>query len=112
MTLHASKGLEFPSIFIVGCEDGIIPFSLLKDYTADPEEERRLFYVGMTRARRFLYLTHTGRRSLYGRVYNLPLSPFVGDIQEELLLREKARYDYREKKIEPKQLSLFDPLSD
>ena len=107
MTLHAAKGLEFPCVFIVGCEDGIIPFSLLQDYKADPGEERRLFYVGMTRARQFLLFTHAKRRSLFGRSLNLPLCPFVANIKEELLIRQRAEYDSKEKKKEPRQLSLF-----
>lgn len=106
-SLHAAKGLEFPCVFIIGCEAGIIPFSLFQGYKAHPEEERRLFYVGMTRARQFLYLTHAKRRSLFGRSLNLPLCPFVADIKEELLRKEQKRYKPRKKSADDGQLSLF-----
>ena len=85
----------------------IIPFPLFQEYEADPEEERRLLYVGMTRARQFLHLTHAKKRSLFGRSFNLPLCPFVADIKEELLSREKMEHGTREKRTEHKQLSLF-----
>jgi DNA helicase-2/ATP-dependent DNA helicase PcrA len=85
LTLHAAKGLEFPVVFIVGCEDGLIP---LHWGAADQEnlaEERRVFFVGMTRARRQLILTHAKRRRFKGAVRQLPPSPFLDDIQRQLL---------------------------
>ena len=60
LTLHAAKGLEFPVVFVVGCEDGLLP--LASPRTADEAEERRLFFVGMTRAQSFLYLSGSRRR--------------------------------------------------
>ncbi|MDY6853097.1 MAG: UvrD-helicase domain-containing protein [Thermodesulfobacteriota bacterium] len=107
MTLHAAKGLEFPCVFIVGCEEGIIPFSLFKEFNTDPQEERRLFYVGMTRAKQVLYLTYARRRTLYGRSLGLPLCPFVANIEEELLKREKQGQNRGKKEKDDKQLSLF-----
>jgi len=107
MSLHAAKGLEFPCVFIVGCENGIIPYSLFQGFEADPEEERRLFYVGMTRAQQFLYLTHAKKRFLYGRSHNLDLCPFVSDIKEEFLRKEKEKYKLKKKNEDSKQLSLF-----
>ncbi len=107
MSLHAAKGLEFTSVFIVGCEDGIIPYSLFHEYRANLEEERRLFYVGMTRAQQFLYLTHANRRSLYGRSLRLPLCPFVSSITAELLLREKGQHKPGDKETGGEQLSFF-----
>ena len=73
MTLHAAKGLEFPVVFIVGMEDGLFPSSRAMDGDAELEEERRLAYVGMTRAMRDLFLTFAGSRySFGGRNYNMP----------------------------------------
>lgn len=73
MTLHAAKGLEFPVVFIVGMEDGLFPSSRAMDGDAELEEERRLAYVGMTRAMKDLFLTFAGSRySFGGRNYNMP----------------------------------------
>jgi ATP-dependent DNA helicase UvrD/PcrA len=83
MTLHNAKGLEFPIVFIIGCEDGVFPHSRSIE-AGDLEEERRLCYVGMTRAKRELYLTYARERALYGaRDWNLP-SRFLDEIPEEL----------------------------
>lgn len=73
MTLHAAKGLEFPVVFIVGMEEGLFPSSRCIEDPADMEEERRLAYVGMTRAMRRLFLTYAGSRFSFGdRSYNMP----------------------------------------
>jgi DNA helicase-2/ATP-dependent DNA helicase PcrA len=104
LTLHASKGLEFQVVFITGCEEGLIPYRLFENTRTDLEEERRLFYVGMTRARRFLYLSTAKKRYLFGREYNLTKSPFLKDIKREL--KEKIIGEYKIKE-EPRQLSLF-----
>ncbi len=73
MTLHAAKGLEFPVVFVVGMEDGLFPSSRASDTEEDLEEERRLAYVGMTRAMRKLFLTYAASRfSFGGRNYNMP----------------------------------------
>lgn len=106
MSLHASKGLEFKCVFIVGCENRLIPLSLFASNTADLDEERRLFYVGMTRAQRFLFLTHARKRYLHGREYCLERSPFVDSIEEELVELSKPKYVKREKK-QDFQLDLF-----
>ncbi|MBN1836509.1 MAG: UvrD-helicase domain-containing protein [Spirochaetales bacterium] len=84
LTLHAAKGLEFACVFIVGCEEGLLPYSLLPGQSTDPEEERRLFYVGMTRARRYLHLSHARRRRLFGRELRLPRSRFLDAIEAGL----------------------------
>ena len=85
MTLHAAKGLEFPVVFMVGMEEGIFPTSRAEYEPAAMEEERRLCYVGMTRARSELVLTFAQSRLLYGsRQYNLP-SRFLSDIDENFL---------------------------
>ncbi|MBR3249007.1 UvrD-helicase domain-containing protein [Candidatus Saccharibacteria bacterium] len=73
MTLHAAKGLEFPVVFIVGMEEGLFPSSRCSEDPADLEEERRLAYVGMTRAMRRLFLTYAASRFSFGdRSYNMP----------------------------------------
>ena len=84
LTLHASKGLEFPVVFIVGMEEDIFPHSRAKDNEDELEEERRLCYVGMTRAEERLYLTAARSRRLYGGVINKGLSRFISEIPDDL----------------------------
>jgi len=85
MTLHAAKGLEFPIVFIAGCEEGIFPHSRSLLEPMRLEEERRLCYVGITRAKERLYLTFTLKRTLYGLTQaNLP-SRFLSDIPQHLI---------------------------
>ena len=84
ITLHAAKGLEFPAVFIVGMEDGIFPHARSLDDPKAMEEERRLCYVGITRAKRRLYLVYAAHRTLYGNtVANVP-SRFLADIPSPL----------------------------
>ncbi|MFM7963019.1 MAG: ATP-dependent helicase [Actinomycetota bacterium] len=88
MTLHSAKGLEFPSVFIIGLEEGIFPHSRTLLDSTQLEEERRLAYVGITRAERRLYLSHAWSRNLHGsRQYNPP-SRFLDEIPGELLDRK------------------------
>lgn len=82
MTLHASKGLEFPVVFIVGMEEDIFPHSRSKEEEKELEEERRLCYVGMTRAEERLYLTAARRRRLYGGIQENQLSRFLLEIPD------------------------------
>ncbi|OHA19034.1 MAG: hypothetical protein A3C08_03575 [Candidatus Taylorbacteria bacterium RIFCSPHIGHO2_02_FULL_47_18] len=88
MTVHAAKGLEFDTVFITGLEDGLFPHARLyadKITEEESEEERRLFYVALTRARKKLFLSYAGARSVFGsRQVNLP-SEFIFDIPENLL---------------------------
>jgi DNA helicase II / ATP-dependent DNA helicase PcrA len=107
MTLHASKGLEFPCVFVVGCEDGLLPYSLFADRPSDPDEERRLLYVGMTRAQHYLYLSWAQSRVLYGKKRQLPKSPFLDIIERELIEQSQSRHKKRSKK-QDRQLMLFD----
>ena len=87
MTLHNAKGLEFPIVFMLGMEDGVFPH-MRSIESGDLEEERRLCYVGITRAKRELYLTHARQRALYGaREWNVP-SRFLAEIPDELVDRE------------------------
>ncbi|MCG7851807.1 MAG: ATP-dependent helicase [Methanosarcinaceae archaeon] len=107
MTLHAAKGLEFKCVFIVGCEDGLLPYSLFSERESDPAEERRLLYVGMTRAKKFLFLTHAEKRRLGGREYLLKRSPFLDNIEKELIELSQGNPPGRETNP-PVQRSLFD----
>lgn len=85
MTLHAAKGLEFPVVFLMGLEEGVFPLSRALMEEKELEEERRLAYVGITRAEEVLYLTNAQARTLYGRTqYNRP-SRFLGEIDQDLL---------------------------
>jgi DNA helicase-2/ATP-dependent DNA helicase PcrA len=84
MTLHNAKGLEYPTVFIAGCEDGVFPHSRAIDEGA-LEEERRLFYVGVTRAMRQLYLTHARRRAVFGAQTYGMRSRFLDEIPADLL---------------------------
>ena len=91
MTLHAAKGLEFPVVFLIGLEEGVFPLSRALMEESELEEERRLAYVGITRAEEALYLTNAFSRTLYGRTqYNGP-SRFVEEIDQELLEIEGMR---------------------
>jgi DNA helicase II / ATP-dependent DNA helicase PcrA len=106
MTLHAAKGLEFPVVFIIGCEDGILPLDL-EFFLSDPDEERRLFYVGMTRAKEELYLVRARRRVLYGKSRELASSRFLSDIEEGLKAYEAAREKKFHRDPDRDQLKLF-----
>jgi DNA helicase-2/ATP-dependent DNA helicase PcrA len=85
MTLHAAKGLEFSVIFVIGMEEGLFPHSRSLWDTNALEEERRLAYVGMTRAKKLLYLTFADRRLYFGQKTSNPPSRFIIDIPEDLL---------------------------
>ena len=85
MTLHAAKGLEFPVVFLVGMEENVFPLSRASEDEDELEEERRLAYVGITRAEKILYLTNANSRMLYGKTnYNQP-SRFLREISSDLL---------------------------
>jgi uncharacterized protein (TIGR00375 family) len=108
MTMHAAKGLEFPIVFITGCEEGFIPFKRPNDRQIDVEEERRLFYVAMTRAKDRLYLSRAKKRRIYGKFEERLLSPFVADIENHLKKDESPRSKRKKKKgPEHHQLQLF-----
>ncbi len=85
MTLHAAKGLEFPIVFIVGMEEGLFPHSRALWEKEQMEEERRLMYVGITRAKEVLYLTYASKRMIYGETSSNAPSRFIADIPEHLL---------------------------
>ncbi|MCG8098692.1 MAG: ATP-binding domain-containing protein, partial [Candidatus Thiodiazotropha taylori] len=90
MTLHSAKGLEFPLVFLVGMEEGLFPHSMSADDPTRLEEERRLCYVGITRAMKVLYLSHAESRRLHGSdSYPLP-SRFIREIPAELMREVRA----------------------
>ncbi|HEY5790693.1 MAG TPA: DNA helicase II [Gammaproteobacteria bacterium] len=91
MTLHSAKGLEFPLVFLSGLEEGLFPHNLSLYDAARLEEERRLCYVGMTRAMRHLFLTYAERRRLHGSESLAPPSRFLGEIPAELLQEVRLR---------------------
>jgi DNA helicase II / ATP-dependent DNA helicase PcrA len=104
MSLHAAKGLEWPVVFITGCEDMLMPCSLFGD--RDDEEEKRLMYVGITRARKRLIISHSAKRTINGRTFESGPSPFLALIPEALCTPlDRAKWKRKRKKQE--QLALF-----
>jgi DNA helicase-2/ATP-dependent DNA helicase PcrA len=105
LTIHAAKGLEFPVVFVVGLEDGLMPLSFGAPDPATLAEERRLLYVGMTRAKDRLLLSRAERRTWRGRVREQAPSRFLADIERELLRQQTS--DLPRRRPEAQQLSLF-----
>jgi superfamily I DNA/RNA helicase len=104
MTMHAAKGLEFTAVFIPGCEDKIIPYALYPDKKSDFNEEKRLMYVAMTRAKKNLFLSRAGSRFINNQKFSLEKSPFLEMIESELVDRENSGHTKKEK---TEQLKLF-----
>ncbi len=99
MTLHTCKGLEFDVAFIIGMEDGLLPHNSSMSDPDEFEEERRLCYVGFTRARKRLILSNARRRKIYGSHFSYPPSQFLASIPSEVLVTERSRETpvYRDK---------------
>jgi len=91
MTVHASKGLEFDAVFVVGVEEGLLPHHYCLESDKEIEEERRLFYVAMTRARSRLFLSWAASRSSWGRMSLAERSRFLKAIPAHLASRRVAR---------------------
>ncbi len=106
MTLHAAKGLEFPVVFIVGCEDHYLPYRRPDKAPVDVDEERRLFYVAMTRAQDQLFLSWAQTRRIYGKKEMRCLSPFVEDIEAHLKTQSETG-PRRKRAAGQTQLALF-----
>jgi DNA helicase-2/ATP-dependent DNA helicase PcrA len=97
MTLHSSKGLEFEAVFIVGLEEGLFPSLRAESEEKGIEEERRLCYVGMTRAKSHLFLSHVHLRTVWGQTQVHEPSRFIEEIPEELLETsspKKRRFEF------------------
>ena len=107
MTMHAAKGLEFAVVFIAGCEQDYIPYKRHDHEQADMAEERRLFYVAMTRAMERLYLTRAKERRIFGKSEPRTRSPFVADIENQLKKDETPQQKKMKERAEQKQLKLF-----
>ncbi len=102
MTLHSAKGLEFPVVFMVSMEEGIFPHERSMGDEHEIEEERRLAYVGITRAQKMLYLSHAFHRTIYGETRRQKPSRFLADLPDELL-------DRRQRYSEASQPRMLDP---
>ena len=100
MTLHSAKGLEFPAVFLVGMEEGIFPGYKSIGEPKELEEERRLFYVGITRAKQYLHLTCAKRRTIFGSTSYNAISRFVKEIPEDLLDGYEEMETSKEEKFE------------
>ncbi len=92
LTLHSAKGLEFPTVILAGLEEGLFPHSRSRDDEEELEEERRLCYVGMTRARSTLVLTGAARRRVFGEYQASEPSRFIDEVPQELIDRRLPSY--------------------
>ena len=106
LTLHAAKGLEFAVVFIVGLEDGLLPLHWGEPDDAAMAEERRLFYVGMTRAKDRLILSRARQRHWRGRTQMLEPSPFLRDIENELVKHQPMQGGAQQTRRPPAQIVL------
>ena len=95
MTLHSCKGLEFSAVFLVGMENGLLPHASSMSNPPEYEEERRLCYVGFTRAKKRLFVSHARRRRVYGNTFNYLPSDFLNSIPDEVMAREAGVQDYQ-----------------
>jgi len=92
MTIHSSKGLEFDTVFLTGLEEGVFPLFRSMDNEWEIEEERRLCYVGITRSKNRLFITHADRRLFYGKAQLLNPSPFLQEIVKSDKPKSKIVY--------------------
>ena len=106
LTIHAAKGLEFGVVFIIGCEDGLLPLRF-GGTEVDLDEERRILFVGASRARERLILTHAQKRLWRGAVRDTTRSPFLDDIEERLTEAGRSTLPARRGSRDDGQLTLF-----
>jgi superfamily I DNA/RNA helicase len=104
LTLHAAKGLEFPVVFIPGCDDGILPYRLKGDENCHIDEERRLFYVGLTRSSSQIYLSGAGKRYVYSKEVIFNRSPFLDEMRIKIQDIRLSKKPFKAKKV---QMELF-----
>jgi DNA helicase II / ATP-dependent DNA helicase PcrA len=107
MTLHSAKGLEFRAVFVAGLEDGLLPHFNSQGAREDIEEERRLFYVGMTRARERLLLTSCRRRRIAGRYQDQAESPFLAELPENLVDVSQSPTLFAEPRFEARAQGIY-----
>lgn len=107
MTIHAAKGLEFEAVFVPGCEEGLLPFTLYGCDEEQLEEERRLLYVAMTRARSYLFLSHSESRIVFGKKEARRRSRFLDAIEARLVEKLETKRPKRSGSKEDRQLELF-----
>ena len=100
MTMHAAKGLEFKVVFLIGMEEGIMPHFMSLESSSDLEEERRLCYVAITRAKERLYITNAKRRLLFGTVNMNPPSRFISEIDDNLIEKQENKESLMNKAFE------------
>ena len=108
LTIHAAKGLEFPVVFLVGCEDGLLPLDLEGGLRGDPLEERRLFYVAMTRAKDLLFLSRAKQRTLFGKTLSKGPSPFLDEVGRDILKPASLKLGFKKRPKGGRQLSFFE----
>lgn len=102
MTLHSAKGLEFPVVFITGLEEGLFPIASSFYNTKELEEERRLFYVGITRAMKKLYFSYAKRRMRAGNIFESKRSRFLDEVPEDLVVYHHSKSERKERYYESK----------
>lgn len=107
MTMHSAKGLEFPVVFMVAAEDNIFPSAACRWDPSEMEEERRLAYVAVTRAKKRLIVTHSRYRMLYGKTSSNKLSQFIREIPEELVERHGEIQRPQERPVKPERRSFL-----
>lgn len=108
MTLHTAKGLEFPAVFIAGCEEGLLPHERSSQSQKEIEEERRLLFVGMTRAKEHLTLTHARFRRIRGQLNRCMMSPFLAEIPPETVQAVDETTGTRPEAFDPERRSGWD----
>lgn len=112
MTMHAAKGLEFPVVYLVAAEDGIFPSMMSKSESSEMEEERRLAYVAITRAKKRFIATHSRYRMLYGKTTANKLSEFISEIPEELVDRHGEHAAPKNPIVKPEKHSFLKEQSE